>query len=570
MKDIKKQKCSLLALIIMISFGTISFSSCKNRSDVGSKTKDSEPVRDKYPPWANCTSEEGDMNPFMLQKDAHEYPSKFVNIEPVGQLNTVYPVNEVNIRIEVCINEETKKYTLKKIVAQLSPNDIPYVLTPDSESIIKGLDEKALFEYDYSGLEILIPGKSLSSDKIWFLFKGWINTDVSFNQHFVTASKVMKKEDGKYKALDYDLLTGTLAYGDPFAGLKCGANKKFVKSKFLLGTAFFSTEQCMWQGAGETTDYQFLNVSVTDSNPKLGANANKTFSISGEEKLVKGKQFTQNHHNACDSFYFIFPHAKYAATTSPCAGCGNSLPEAPQRNMDDQRPGVLYRAWYPSNNVVDGEQEKCGHYLFFCEPADPPLPVGEKEFIYSYHNHQWNGLVLSYDKNYLTIDTPEGDETNPKRNVGPGWRAEVSYNHFKFSPSTGNRSEAFTWKEDLPPGGFGRDIYCNQVTRLGNNFPIKAMDLANYFKLDSAVVEPCGNFEIPSPTITPEGQKTMDLVCMISPFKNNGVGPQIVVTYLPFEYSKTDPMSAWINQRPKDELTMCVDGEMFKIKKQKK
>ncbi len=168
-------------------------------------------------------------------------------------------------------------------------------------------------------------------------------------------------------AIDYTSLTvvvGGLGPGDPFGGRPCPFGHTPLEETFRLGTATFAVGGCSFLGGGATTGYEFHRLSVEDSNPLLmpADRARLTFATKAEVDAVL--TYRWNHHNACDSFHLALPHADYAASSAPMAGCGMQVPNAPPRQFEEPFDApVKYRFRYYGGAGTDAEAVGCSSYM---------------------------------------------------------------------------------------------------------------------------------------------------------------------------------------------------------------
>lgn len=287
-------------------------------------------------------------------------PSDFTPERSAIRLNQDLPWNLLtpsvtqNVRLDVCADGAAVE--LKRVVWQEGGFSPRWEAQGPRILLVRGLDD-ALFG-DHSGLEIRLS----SGDSSELMIKGWKQGEHSF----VTAIPVGFDANGSYQIHSMSFVTGVFDMYDPFADTRCKPGQNPSTAVFSLGTARFSAELCTYLGGGETLGYDVLKLSVTDSNPAL-AEANRKEVVLEGEALERVFQSKWNHHNACDSFVLKLPHASYASTAAPMAGCGVALPEAPQRNWEDQRPGLLYRVKYGSRAwSADQEVASCRHFMFGC------------------------------------------------------------------------------------------------------------------------------------------------------------------------------------------------------------
>jgi hypothetical protein len=160
---------------------------------------------------------------------------------------------------------------------------------------------------------------------------------------------------------------GGLAPGDIFAGLVCPFGQDLLTSSFSLGTAAFELEACSFLGGGITTGYRIHRFAVQDSSPELQEAHRARFELKTEAEVAAALTYKWNHHNACDSFYLALPHAEYAASAAPAAGCGPTVPNAPVRNISEPDNSPLrYRIRYYGGAWIEGSKPGCSHFIGRC------------------------------------------------------------------------------------------------------------------------------------------------------------------------------------------------------------
>jgi hypothetical protein len=160
-----------------------------------------------------------------------------------------------------------------------------------------------------------------------------------------------------------NIVVGRLAPGDVFARLPCPFGESTLRTSFALGSATFDVEACTFAGGGETLGYRIASLAVTDTSPALAPPERATFRFDDEASVEAVMTYAWHHHNGCDSFHLALPHADYAATASPIAGCGAPVPNAPAR--DPSTPGdVLFRVRHRGGAWTEGAIDGCHHFLF--------------------------------------------------------------------------------------------------------------------------------------------------------------------------------------------------------------
>ena len=161
------------------------------------------------------------------------------------------------------------------------------------------------------------------------------------------------------------VIVGGLAPGDIFEDLQCNFGEQTLSRTFRMDSAEFEVGACTFLGGGFTTGYRIHRLAITDSNPALSMAEQQRFEFTTEAEVEAVLNYVWNHHNACDSFHLALPHADYAASTSPAAGCGATVPNAPEREFDENPIlPVLYRIRYHGGPWTDGQLDGCSHYLF--------------------------------------------------------------------------------------------------------------------------------------------------------------------------------------------------------------
>ncbi len=160
------------------------------------------------------------------------------------------------------------------------------------------------------------------------------------------------------------VMVGGLEPGDSFAGRVCLLGEEPAETSFNLGTASFEVKACTFLGGGHTTGYRIFSLAVQDDSPELSEAGRQRVEFNSQEEVESVMNYVWNHHNGCDSFYLNLPHAQYAATAAPLAGCGISVEHAPMRTFDDDRDTILYRVKYEDGPWQDRVVSDCSHYMF--------------------------------------------------------------------------------------------------------------------------------------------------------------------------------------------------------------
>lgn len=161
------------------------------------------------------------------------------------------------------------------------------------------------------------------------------------------------------------VVAGRLVPGDVLTTRPCPLGQSLLERSWRMGSADFQVKACTYLGGGHTTAYRINRLSITDTNAALSPAEQMTHQFEGEAAVEAVLNYRWNHHNACDSFHLALPHADYAATTAPLAGCGSQVPNAPPREFEDDPSGpVEYRVRYHGGAWTDGTMPGCTHYMF--------------------------------------------------------------------------------------------------------------------------------------------------------------------------------------------------------------
>ncbi|MGE0172561.1 MAG: hypothetical protein AB7T49_07250 [Oligoflexales bacterium] len=286
------------------------------------------------------------------------------------------PSLKYRARIDLCSDEQSETFEIKKIFLLLPPNMSPLrviVVDPSISSpqangdvdrippanlTTKGLAEAIFGEVQH--LEI-----NVDTGHRNYQIKGWQGQQSAF----VTASEMMNNDAGKFVPMTTQLVAGGIDFVDVFSNRKCPDDQQEGAAQFELGSAKFEMEFCSFLPGGETSGYKVLSASVQDSDPQLDAEQQDKFTFAGD-KLGDVFAFKFNHHNMCDSFVFKLPHATYSATTSNSqgGGCtGTALKGAPEHSQQGQNPDfVMFRHVYKDGHVVEQSRKDCYHFFTFC------------------------------------------------------------------------------------------------------------------------------------------------------------------------------------------------------------
>lgn len=270
-------------------------------------------------------------------------------------------------RFDLC--EQNGVLSLKQFIYRGGPFDLPRQYIVD-DTITATQDDFVETELGFVH-EIRVPPSAITIagldgplDDFDIRVTGQLGILVVGHPDFVAIVRAMITGT-RVEYFEHVAIVGGLAPGDVFANLVCRFNESVFEASFALGTATFEVEACTFQEAGHTLGYRLTSMAVQDTDPSLTEAERARFAFEDEAALAEVLTYRYNHHNACDSFHLVLPHADYAASTAPAAGCGTTVPEAPPRQFEEDpiRP-VLYRIRYHGGAWVDGSLDGCFHYLF--------------------------------------------------------------------------------------------------------------------------------------------------------------------------------------------------------------
>jgi hypothetical protein len=273
------------------------------------------------------------------------------------------PGNPPYIRLDTCSFDDTIE--LRQVVFEEAFASQQYILPVRSDSTVAGLKE-AVFSEDQSKINIQVREADDSTRTL--VISGWKQAD---GRTFATVT-FATVTGTVISANSMTLLTGKLLVGDPLKSLKCAPGLNFRTAKFRLAQAAFEWDTCEGLGGGETTSYDVIGLRVTDSNPVLTPEESHPQSFDGKDAVGRVLTSKWGHHNACDSFVLTLPHATYAATSAPMAGCNTALPGAPTRQMDDDDDANFKTKFTISYNGVPPQPGllNCPHHLFCREQEE--------------------------------------------------------------------------------------------------------------------------------------------------------------------------------------------------------
>lgn len=335
------------ASLVLFASSLVMGLSCKSRSYLGQSTvKQAEGD-------LSCSS--GALERFGLSPLSILPKTKDISWLPVQREFSLYPPNSNNaLRIDVCFDPINPAATTLKRVVWRYMQGSPKNFYPNSQTSVKGL-EGALFG-DYSGFEIQMvdeQGKGI-------FVKGAKASSTSF---VAVGNTLLSGEQPVFP--DGDLFVGSLLNNfDPFISGVCKPEQQYSTTEISMGSAKVFFELCKYQDIGETVGYEIKKVRVIDSNESLAEKDRKEFAVEGPGLVPPVFEYSFNHHNGCDSFALRLPHASYAATSPSGAGCGRIVPDAPERDFDNDNVALKYRIKYGTSDWQPVQNGKnCMNYL---------------------------------------------------------------------------------------------------------------------------------------------------------------------------------------------------------------
>lgn len=264
------------------------------------------------------------------------------------------PANGLNLRLDLCVNDtDPSVMDLAQVVHRPHPFSPELGYQPGDSAFVEGL-AAAVLEHDVSQLKIELIHQE-SGIRIRGINRG--------GQSFVAAVGIFDNGNGVFGPDSSRIMVGKLVLGNPWDHSRCEGITTETSGSFTIGTATFDARFCKGPGAGHSTRYKYLSLMITDTNEALSPEARQPVRLDTPEKIDAVMTYTVNHHNACDSFYIKLPHAEYAATSAPAAGCGPIVVGAPFRDFTDRNPHTLYSIRYRGGALQTGEVP-CDHYLF--------------------------------------------------------------------------------------------------------------------------------------------------------------------------------------------------------------
>lgn len=192
--------------------------------------------------------------------------------------------------------------------------------------------------------------------------------------------------------------------------------------------------------------------------------------------------------------------------------------------------------------------------------------TGGGSYTFTYHNHQWNAFRVQAGGLRLTIDTPEGDDTDPKRNMTFGFRPLVIYNRVQVELN-GKTSQKAVWNGDAGVEARGQ-VFCRPVSEMNGPWPMKPKQFLAKFGISAELEGKTCDIDIRKPPGRPGWQPgtevpARDLICMYAP--DPAVGRSVVVLYAPFRYSE-QPIQPFLNEWPEPEITLCADQDVHTVR----
>jgi hypothetical protein len=252
---------------------------------------------------------------------------------------------ENNLRIDLCTDFD-QQTILTGMALNLKESNLSKMISKSDIVVQKGLSD-----FIFSNTSNLNIVSKLPNQKFLHIMGG---------ADFGEINIVISPSESDSQNLQQSMaLVGSATGGlDPFsicAGASGGNN--VVVRNIKLDTASINITTCEGNvGTSGGHPHTYIGFEVTDSNPKLKENANKTIKISKEE-ITEGKLAIVTdplpHHNDCESFGITLPHAKYFVTnvgsTGPAQNGCASLPGAPK--LDVGATSALFTIQYGSDAV---------------------------------------------------------------------------------------------------------------------------------------------------------------------------------------------------------------------------
>ena len=235
-----------------------------------------------------------------------------------------------NLRIDLCASENFDKFRIVNIFVNTKDKGLVTLSSASAEITTQGLDS---FQFS-------------TEEKLSIQAK---NSDgVRFDLETVPAIVTDPKADGaeflpKLKTLAtlrtldtmvvLSAVSGVMTGGNPFSLCGIDGEQSEAFSEFSLGTAKFKFDLCLGAGESQGIHYLVKRISVQDSNPSLMTDEKKEFVLESKDLVSPNFVTSLHHHNSCDSFKLVFPHATYFATAATLQGedsCGKVVEGAIQ------------------------------------------------------------------------------------------------------------------------------------------------------------------------------------------------------------------------------------------------
>ncbi len=209
----------------------------------------------------------------------------------------------------------------------------------------------------------------------------------------------------------------------------------------------------------------------------------------------------------------------------------------------------------------------------------PVEPVNKQtgEYVFTYHNHQWNNINIFLEDSQMAFSTPQGDAENPRRNITFGFRPFMTFNQFSMN---NNESQAFRWPDQFPDNKKRGEIFCKAISTLidpkETNKEYQLKDFIPFFleslgKLQIAETDICP-LPISRPIVIDVFNNyenySKDLICMVSPEKEWGQGHKFIALYMPFAKTTT-AHGPYMKEWPLEKIQLCIDGKKIEIKEKK-
>ena len=256
-------------------------------------------------------------------------------------------LNTFQFELPTLLRTDPEVSSAQRSLIELEGGAVEEWRVPPADFLVSGLAEALAGNYDGFSVRVV--------HEQGVIFGGG-NGVVAFAKGNIGASSV------DYNSIYF--VVGTLQPGDVFADLVCPFGEVPLSTSFSFDTANFDVEACKFLDVGHTFGYRITAMAVEDANSSLSGPEQQRHELDGVAAVEAAVTYRYNHHNACDSFHMALPHADYAATTAPMAGCGVAVANAPSPdNEDEGGKRVKFRIRYHGGEWTEGQISDCVHYF---------------------------------------------------------------------------------------------------------------------------------------------------------------------------------------------------------------